>query len=114
VPAADVVVHRVVVPDDPKPIEAWTDNDIAARYEHPASGALRVLQQGRATGVTRFVFVLPATTSAASEAVRILALSAARQWENEGVTVNCIVSSTGDDLPAIAFLTSGAVTGKTL
>ncbi|HVV35930.1 MAG TPA: hypothetical protein VHC63_04945 [Acidimicrobiales bacterium] len=108
----NVVVHHVDVPDDPLPIEAWTDDEIAARYDVPARGALRALQEGRADGVRRVVFVLPATVGPASETVRILALSAARQWADEGVTVNCIV---GDAAPAVVeFLSSGAVTGKTL
>ncbi|HVT77038.1 MAG TPA: hypothetical protein VHD87_08415 [Acidimicrobiales bacterium] len=107
-----VVVHHVDVPVDPLPIEAWTDDEIAARYDEPARAARRALQEGRAAGVARFVFVLPATVSAASETVRILALSAARQWADEGVTVNCVV---GDAAPAVVeFLSSGAVTGKTL
>jgi hypothetical protein len=111
VPDPHVVVHHVEVPDDPKPIEQWSDEDINARYQRPMGLAYDALHHGRAQGVTRFVFVLPPTVSAASEGVRILALSAARQWEPEGVTVNCIV---GDNPTAIAFLTSGAVTGKTL
>jgi hypothetical protein len=107
----DVVVHRVSVPGDPKPIEAWTDDDIAARYDDPARAALDALQRGRRDGATRFVFVLPAEVSAASEAVRLLMLGAARQWDSEGVTVNCVV---GDDRRVVEFLASGAVTGKTL
>jgi hypothetical protein len=107
----NVVVHHVVVPEQVKPIEQWTDDDISAHYERPMGLAHNALHRGRAQGVTHFVFVLPETTSAASEGVRILALSAARQWEPEGVTVNCIV---GDNPTAIAFLATGSVNGKTL
>lgn len=107
----NVVVHHVRVPDDAKPIEQWSDEDINAQYQRPMGLAYNALHHGRAKGATRFVFVLPKTTSAVSEGVRILALSAARQWEPDGVTVNCIV---GDNPTAIAFLASGAVNGKTL
>ena len=99
------------VPDDAKPIDTWTDGDIAARYDDPARTALETLQAGRRDGATRFVFVLPERVSAASEAVRLLMLGAARQWESDGITVNCIV---GDNAAAMEFLASGAVTGKTL
>ena len=101
----------MVPPAASAPIEDWSDADIAARYDDPARAALDALRDGKRAGATRFVFVLPPETNAASEAVRLLALSAARQWEAEGVTVNCVV---GDNTDAIAFLASGAMTGKTL
>ena len=101
----------MLLPEAPAPIEDWSDADIAANYDDPARAALDALQEGKAAGATRFVFVLPPETGAATEAVRLLALSAARQWADEDVTVNCIV---GDNADAIAFLASGAVTGKTL
>jgi hypothetical protein len=112
VPDPHVVVHHVAAPDEPKPIEQWSDEDINARYQRPMGLAYNALHHGRANGVTRFVFVLPTTTSALSEGVRLLALGAARQWADEGVTVNCIVGA--DNPTAIAFLASGAVNGKTL
>jgi 3-oxoacyl-[acyl-carrier protein] reductase len=120
------VVHVVAADAAAKPIEDLTDADIASRYDEPARGALRVLQEGRARGVTRFVFVLPSVaergasgytaTAAAAEAVRVLALGAARQWKDEGVSVNCVlVDSSEDDVdPIVAFLSSGAVTGETI
>jgi hypothetical protein len=108
----NVVVHHVRIPEPARPIEEWSDEDINAQYQRPMGLAYNALHHGRADGVTRFVFVLPPTTSAASEGVRLLALGAARQWADEGVTVNCIVGE--DNLAAIAFLASGAVTGKTL
>jgi hypothetical protein len=107
-----VVVHHVRVPEDVKPIEEWGWADLDSRYQRPMGLAYNALYHGRANGVTRFVFVLPSEVSAVSEGVRLLALGAARQWADEGITVNCIVG--GDNLAAIAFLASGAVTGKTL
>ncbi|MEY2398450.1 MAG: Enoyl-(Acyl carrier protein) reductase, partial [Actinomycetota bacterium] len=87
----------------------------------------RALQEGRASGVTRFVFVLPsivhsgaagfAATCAASEAVRVLALAAARQWKPDGVTVNCLsvalpYTDHRDEIaPVVAFLASDAGAG---
>lgn len=57
-------------------------------------------------------------TCAAAEAVRVLALSAARQWVDDGVTVNCLVAAPGDDIaPLVAFLGSDAgasVSGETI
>jgi hypothetical protein len=57
-----------------------------------------------------------AATCAAGEAVRVLALSAARQWKEHGVTVNCIArESADDDIAALVeFLSSGAVSGETI
>lgn len=104
----------------PTPIEALSDDDIARDYDDEAAAALRALQVGRGTGATRFVFVLPVgggvTTAAATEAVRLLALSAARQWVDDGVTVNCVVAS-GDNTAIVDFLTSEAaahVSGQTI
>jgi NAD(P)-dependent dehydrogenase (short-subunit alcohol dehydrogenase family) len=131
VPDAHVSVHYVKGPAQGTPVEALHDRDIRELYDDEASAALAVLQEGREMGVTRFVFVIPsvaqvgaaryAATCAAAEAVRVLALSAARQWRDEGVTVNCIAASfpyAPEDLaPLVEFLASEAgacVSGETI
>jgi hypothetical protein len=55
-------------------------------------------------------------TCAAIEGVRVLALSAARQWADDGVTVNCLlVDSPDDDIaPFVDFLSSGPLNGETI
>jgi NAD(P)-dependent dehydrogenase (short-subunit alcohol dehydrogenase family) len=120
------VVHVVAPVAAATSIEDLTDADIESLYDAEVRAALAALQDGRANGVTRFVFVLPsihevgargyAATCAAAEAVRVLALSAARQWKDEGVSVNCVsVESPDDDITSIVeFLSSGAVSGETL
>jgi NAD(P)-dependent dehydrogenase (short-subunit alcohol dehydrogenase family) len=119
------VVHVVAGAATAAPIEDLSDADIEAQYDGIVRAALSALQAGRAEGATRFVFVIPsiaergasgfATTCAAAEAVRVLALSAARQWNDEGVTVNCLrVASEDDDIaPLVEFLSSGSVNGET-
>jgi NAD(P)-dependent dehydrogenase (short-subunit alcohol dehydrogenase family) len=134
VPADHVVVHVVAPVAPAKPIEEMLDADIASMYDFPVRSALMLLQTGRAKGATRFVFVIPAivemgasghaATCAAAEAVRVLALGAARQWNAEGVTVNCLsapwpyAESLDDDIaPVVAFLASDAgasVNGETI
>ena len=126
VPADHVVVHVVAADAAARPIEDLDDGDIELLYDGVVRGALSALQTGRAAGATRFVFVIPsladrgasgyAASCAAAEAVRVLALGAARQWQDEGVTVNCIsVDSPDDDIaPIVQFLSSGAVTGETI
>jgi NAD(P)-dependent dehydrogenase (short-subunit alcohol dehydrogenase family) len=133
--AADGVVLHVVTPVAPaKPIEEMHDVDIASMYDSEVRVALMLLKHHRAEGATRFVFVIPsmvemgaaghAATCAAAEAVRVLALGAARQWMADGVTVNCLsapwpyAESLDDDIaPIVAFLTSDAgasVSGETI
>jgi NAD(P)-dependent dehydrogenase (short-subunit alcohol dehydrogenase family) len=134
VPADHVVLHVVAAVAPPKPIEELHDADIASMYDSPVRVALMALQDGRANDATRFVFVLPAmvemgaagyaATCAAAEAVRVLALGAARQWVDDGVTVNCLTApwpyaeSLDDDIaPVVAFLASDAganVSGETI
>jgi NAD(P)-dependent dehydrogenase (short-subunit alcohol dehydrogenase family) len=126
VPADHVVVHVVAAAAAAKPIEELSDADIESQYDSVVRAALSALQTGRAAGATRFVFVLPslaergaggyATTCAAAEAVRVLALGAARQWNDEGVTVNCISRDSADDdiAPLVEFLSSGTANGETL
>lgn len=113
---SDVVVHHVKAAPA-APIESLTDDDIAAQYDAEAYAALRVLQEGRANGATCFVFVLPdatsTTTRAAVEAVRVLMLGAARQWHDDGVTVNCVVGD-GDLESVVTFLAGGSVSGQTI
>src|SRR5205085_1837193 len=88
---------------------------------------LQVLRDGRAAGVTRFVFVVPSIvemgaagfgpTCAAAEAVRVLALGAARQWKADGVTVNCLAvplpyEAHADEMaPIVDFLASDGGAG---
>ena len=126
VPADDVVVHVVAPAPSPMPIEDLSEGDIEALYDGVVRGALSALQTGRADGVTRFVFVLPSMAErgaagftaacAAIEGVRVLALSAARQWADEGVTVNCLLVDSPDDdvAPLVEFLSSGEVNGETI
>jgi NAD(P)-dependent dehydrogenase (short-subunit alcohol dehydrogenase family) len=121
-----VVVHVVAGETPAKPIEQLDDADIASLYDEPVRAALDELQRGRASGETRFVLVIPAmhetgagghaATCAAAEGVRVLALSAARQWQAEGVTVNCIaVDSPDQDIaPLVELCASGHVNGETL
>ena len=125
-PADHVVVHVVAADAPASPVEDLTDDDIEALYDGVVRAALRVLQEGRARGVTRFVFVIPsiaergasehAATCAATEAVRVLALGAARQWNDAGVTVNCLlVDSPNDDVvPLVEFLAGSSVNGATI
>jgi NAD(P)-dependent dehydrogenase (short-subunit alcohol dehydrogenase family) len=128
------VVHVVAPVAPARPIEDLISADITSLYDGEVRMALLLLQQGRADGATRFVFVLPsvaergaagyAATCAAAEAVRVLALGAARQWNGEGVTVNCVAApwpyaeTLDDDIaPLVEFLSSdaaGRVTGETL
>lgn len=120
------MVHVVAPVAAAKPIEELTDAEVDARYDAPVRAALSALQGGRAAGVKRFVFVLPsisergasghAATCAAAEAVRVLALSAARQWADDGVTVNCVLVDSPDDdvTPLVEFFARGAVSGETL
>ncbi len=134
VPADGVVLHVVAPVAPAKPIEEMHHADIASMYDDPVRAALLLLKEGRAEGATRFVFVIPsmvemgasghAATCAAAEAVRVLALGAARQWQADGVTVNCVsaawpyAESLHDDIaPIVAFLTSDAgagVSGETI
>jgi NAD(P)-dependent dehydrogenase (short-subunit alcohol dehydrogenase family) len=127
-----VVVVHVVAPVAPaKAIEDMHDADIASMYDSVVRVALMVLQDGRKKGETRFVFVIPAmhemgaaghaATCAAAEGVRVLALSAARQWASDGVTVNCLsapwpyAESLEDDIaPLVELCASGHVNGETL
>lgn len=96
----DIVVrvgHAVV---QPMAIEDLHDVDITTIFDTEVRLALNALQRGRAAGATRFVMLVAAMAAtgeaglaapcAASEAVRVLALGAARQWGGEGVTVNCV------------------------
>lgn len=124
-----VVVHVVARDAQVKSIEDLGDADIASLYDDPVRAALDVLQRGRADGATGFVFVIPsiaergasgyAASCAAAEAVRVLALSAARQWKGDGVTVNCLsapwpyAESLADDIAPLLEL-SGAVSGETM
>ncbi len=131
----DGVVLHVVAPVAPaKPVEEMHDLDIQTMYDSLPQLALMMLKQGHADGATRFVFVIPsivemgaaghAATCAGAEAVRVLALSAARQWIADGVTVNCIsapwpyAESLEDDIgPIVEFLASEAganVSGETI
>jgi NAD(P)-dependent dehydrogenase (short-subunit alcohol dehydrogenase family) len=126
VPADDVVVHVVAPAAAAVPIEELRDGDIEAQYDGVVRGALSALQSGRANGATRFVFVLPsmaergaaqyAAACAAIEGVRVLALSAARQWADEGVTVNCVLVDSPEDeiAPLVDFLSTGAVNGEAI
>ena len=123
------MVHVVARDAPAKSIEDLDNADIEASYDHEVRAALDVLQRGRADGATRFVFVIPAiaergasgyaATCAAAEAVRVLALSAARQWNDTGVTVNCLsapwpyAASLDADIAPLVEL-CGAVNGETL
>ena len=125
-PADHVVVHVVTADAPAMAIEALSNADIESLYDAPVRDALRVLQEGRARGVTRFVFVIPslaergaaqhAATCAAAEAVRVLALGAARQWNGSGVTVNCLlVDSANDDVaPLVDLLAGSTMNGQTI
>ena len=111
-----------------KSIETLDETAIESMYDNEVRAALDVLQQGRANGETRFIFVIPpmhemgasgyAASCAAAEGVRVLALSAARQWMAEGVTVNCIAALADDDIaPLVDFLSRDAgagVSGETI
>jgi NAD(P)-dependent dehydrogenase (short-subunit alcohol dehydrogenase family) len=134
VPPDHVVVHVVAAGAPALAVDDMSDADIESLYDAVVRDALSVLQVGRVQRVTRFVFVIPsiaergaggyAATCAAAEAVRVLALGAARQWTGDGVTVNCLAApwpyaaSLDDDIaPLVAFLASDAaalVTGETI
>lgn len=134
VPADDVVVHVVASVAPPMPIEQMGAADIETMYDSPVRVALTKLKEGRLAGATRFVFVIPSVvdvgasghgaTCAAAEAVRVLALGAARQWKADGVTVNCIAAPwpyaptlDHDIAPLVAFLAGDAgadVSGTTI
>ena len=133
-PEPGVVLHVVSPVAASKSVEDLDDADIGALYDDQARAALTAMKQGRADGATRFVFVIPsivemgaagyAATCAAAEAVRVLALGAARQWKPDGVTVNCVAApfpyaeSLHDDIaPLLEFLASAAgaeVSGTTI
>lgn len=128
------MVHTVGVASGPSHIEDATDADIDALYDSEVRAALAVLQDGRRAGADRFVFVIPSIvatgaagfgpTCAAAEAVRVLAIGAARQWEVDGVTVNCVAvpfpystSSDADVAALVAFLGTDAaahISGTTI
>jgi NAD(P)-dependent dehydrogenase (short-subunit alcohol dehydrogenase family) len=130
----DLVVHsgHALVP--PMAIEDMHDMDIATIYDGAVRVALMALQSGRAAGATRFVLIIPsmaetgaagfAALCAATEAVRLLALGAARQWREDGVTVNCLATAfpfepehVSDLAPAVVFLASevgAGVSGVTI
>lgn len=124
-----IVVHVVARTAQPGSVENLHDADIESLYDNEVRAALDVLKRGRADGATRFVFVIPAiaergesgyaATCAAAEAVRVLALSAARQWIDDGVTVNCLsapwpyAASLDEDIAPLVKL-SGAMSGETI
>jgi NAD(P)-dependent dehydrogenase (short-subunit alcohol dehydrogenase family) len=117
------------------PIEEMLDADVASIFERPVQSTLQfALQAGRAKGATRFVLLLPSMAAAdagglaafcaATEARRLLAIAAARQWSGEGVTVNCLAvpfpyddAQVADVAPVVTFLAGDAgasVNGETI
>lgn len=83
-----------------RPFASITDDDFELAFEHPVQETIRQMQGAVANGVTRIVVVVPTTamsggshyahTAMAAEAVRVLVKSAARQWGEQGITVNAV------------------------
>jgi NAD(P)-dependent dehydrogenase (short-subunit alcohol dehydrogenase family) len=120
----DIVVHTAVPPDDVVAVEDMDDDAICETWDDPVRTTLLMLQAAYAAGASRIIIITPSVASvgapglsafcAAVEAERVLALSAARQWREEGITVNCLATSlepSDDDIaglvPIVVFLASG-------
>jgi len=100
----DAYVHAPAVEPPPAAgLAGMDDSDFARAWEAPVLATLWCLQGAFAAfggGPGSVVVVLPtlgmsgapglAATSAATEAQRVLAKSAARQWGGSGITVNCV------------------------
>ena len=126
----DVLVIADIA-DVERPVEAFDDAAIDLVWDRPVRDALTLMQAARAGGASRVIVVTPSVASvgrpgltvtcAAIEAKRLVAVSAARQWRAEGVTVNCLATSLEPDPapigPIAVFLASEAshyLTGATL
>lgn len=95
---ACVVVAPLVV--EPVAVARITDEQIDRLWEQPMRTVISELQRAKADGCRRIVVVVPTTgmsggadhaaVAAASEAMRVLVKSAARQWGHDGITVNAV------------------------
>jgi NAD(P)-dependent dehydrogenase (short-subunit alcohol dehydrogenase family) len=100
----DVVVHADVASATPQPFSEVDDEHWDATWERTMRATLFLFQAAfpamRERGSGRFVVVTPtlsmsgaaglAPLAAAIEGQRLLAKSAARQWGEHGITVNCV------------------------
>src|SRR5690606_31502521 len=111
---ADGVVIRPAFEGRPMSFVDLTDDDWHDAWERPVRATLEAMRSAIRDGVRRIVVIVPTTAmsggaryghvAAPAEAVRLLAMSAARQWAAEGVCVNAVAVAPDEvlDEPASA------------
>ena len=125
-PPGRVIRLRLGPPTEP--FGSMAAETLGAAFDRPLIELWEAMLAARAEGVRRMVVVVPglapsgdgddAAAAMAAEAARVLAVSAARCWASEGITVNVVALGAragADEL--IGFLCSdaaGGVTGQTV
>jgi 3-oxoacyl-[acyl-carrier protein] reductase len=118
---------------NPVPLIDTDESEWRRRCESVVLDALHRAQEAHASfggDGGRIIFVMPSVSlmgtaglaplAAALEGVRALAKSAARQWADRGITVNCVVGDLdrADEIAGVVGLLSseaaGAITGQTI